>query len=256
MEAPPSDPCKQYLNCRGDAGERVPHRELASPHQYLASLHRDLGVPPSRCERWWSDEKDLILWLILAKKHFNFRRIPFFFWCLFNRSKCVWSRLQKRPHAKFYKLSTACNNPSLLLIEIWFCLLFISNMENRLHLFEYMRLLCTVTYIFRYIALGPKQTRIRDFAEVNIFCSKNAPVKWLVEQSSGPHAYHRTGVWKQSLGCWTFFFRKKLILTPFGSHLSRFWSHLKQLNCYDLEVSWKELHCPKLRDKSIGISLP
>ena len=42
----------QYLNCRGDAGGRVPHRELAclhrdlaSPHRDLASPHRDLGVP-------------------------------------------------------------------------------------------------------------------------------------------------------------------------------------------------------------------
>ena len=34
----------QYLNCRGDAGGRSPHREVASPH-------RDLASPPSRFRR-------------------------------------------------------------------------------------------------------------------------------------------------------------------------------------------------------------
>ena len=52
---------RQHLNCRGDAS---PHRDLASPQ-------RDLSTG-------WSDEKDLILHLILAKNRFNFRRRPFF----------------------------------------------------------------------------------------------------------------------------------------------------------------------------------
>ena len=60
--------CKQYLNCRGGAS---PLRDLASPH-------RDLGVHPSRFERWMIRRKDLILHLILAKNCFNFRLRLFF----------------------------------------------------------------------------------------------------------------------------------------------------------------------------------
>ena len=55
-----------------------PHRELASPHRDLASPNRDLGVPHRDLSAGWSDEKDIILYLILAKNHFNFRRNPFF----------------------------------------------------------------------------------------------------------------------------------------------------------------------------------
>ena len=47
-----SSVCIQYLNCRGDAGNAPPHRELASPHHDLASPHRGLDVHPSRFERW------------------------------------------------------------------------------------------------------------------------------------------------------------------------------------------------------------
>ena len=93
----------QYLNCRGDAGGRVPHRELACPH-------RDLGVPHRDLSAGWSDEKELILHLILAKNRFNFRQRPFFlvliqfrrrnyvfFTKVLSHAKCVWWRLQKRP---------------------------------------------------------------------------------------------------------------------------------------------------------------
>ena len=41
---------RQYLECRGDTGVRIPHRELTSPH-------RDLGVLPPRVERWKTREK-------------------------------------------------------------------------------------------------------------------------------------------------------------------------------------------------------
>ena len=43
--------CKQYLNCRRDAGKCVPPSRVRVPHRYFASPHRDLGVLPSRVER-------------------------------------------------------------------------------------------------------------------------------------------------------------------------------------------------------------
>ena len=104
----------QYLNCRGDA----------SPHQELASPHRDLDVYSSRFERWMMKRsrastnksyqfrpntvpnygEDILfgLRLISGKKRFNFRRIPFFLVFIQLRGRNyiilaeVWSRLQKR----------------------------------------------------------------------------------------------------------------------------------------------------------------
>ena len=95
---------RQYLNCRGDGGDVSPHREL--------------GVPPTRFERWMIRKKNLQnpvkystkfrgksdserktlqpsaktffiylffgLHLILAKKHLDSPRRPFLFWSLFN----------------------------------------------------------------------------------------------------------------------------------------------------------------------------
>ena len=64
-------PDKQYLNCRGDAGRRVPPSRFSVPHRDLVVPHRNLSAGRL-------DKKDLILHLILAKNHFNFRRRLFF----------------------------------------------------------------------------------------------------------------------------------------------------------------------------------
>ena len=98
------------LNCRGDAGGRVPHRELAYPHRNLASPHRDLGVPSSRFERWINRQKRFnsspnfgeIPLQFLAMTFFllfiQFRRRNYvIFTKVLSHAKCVWSRLQKRP---------------------------------------------------------------------------------------------------------------------------------------------------------------
>ena len=46
------------------------------------------------------------------------------------------------------------------------------------------------------------------------FCSKNASVRWCVEQTSATKACHRMGVWGQGDFC---VFSKKIDLPPFGS---------------------------------------
>ena len=105
------DADKQYLNCRGDAS---PHRDLSSGW----SDEKDLILHPILAKKHFNFGEDLFfgLHLVLAKKHFNFRRRPFFlvfiqfrrrnyviFTKVLSNAKCVWSRLQKRPpHAKFY----------------------------------------------------------------------------------------------------------------------------------------------------------
>ena len=128
--------CRQYLNCRGNAGGRVPLSRVSFPPSRFS-------VPPSRFRRppiqsWSLDDQrknsqlglkdpanflpkmvancveDLFfcgLHLSSGKNEFNVRRRPFFVFIQFWRRKYIIStklfvKLVKA--AKFYNLSTAC----------------------------------------------------------------------------------------------------------------------------------------------------
>ena len=96
----------QYLNCRGDAGGRVPRSRVS--------------VPPSRLKRWMVRRKRLNFSPNFGKKPLQFPAKTFFFGVhlisatelrnlLYSTFACQM-RLVKAakasPHAKFYNLST------------------------------------------------------------------------------------------------------------------------------------------------------
>ena len=132
-----------YLNCRVDAGGRVPPSRFRSPPIEISALDDQTkkiykfrpNIVPNCGRKLISKEKHLHcqrrpfflffgLHLILAKKHLNFRGRPFFSFFFFGLHSIlatelritkvlahaqVSSRLQKRPpHTKFFNLSTGC----------------------------------------------------------------------------------------------------------------------------------------------------